>query len=232
MISLNTRPRPIEIDPARSAVIVVDMQNGFASKGGMFDIAGIDISYAAGTIAVNRRLLAAAREAGVHVVYLQMGFAADLAGVNDPDLPVYHKELALMMMRSRPELRGKLLTEGGWDWQIVDELAPQPGDTMIGKTRYSGFARTGLEDYLNGRGIRHLFMTGIATNVCVESTARDAYFRDFWPIMVEDAMNQSGPRANQAATMWNFEHALGWVTDSAEVIRALGTAGAQSVAAE
>ncbi len=232
MVTLNTRPRPVEIDPARSAVIVVDMQNGFASKGGMFDIAGIDISLAAETIAVNQRLLQVARRAGMHIVYLQMGFSADLSGVDDPDLPVYHKELALMMMRSRPDLRGKLLTEGGWDWQIVDELKPQPGDVVVGKTRYSGFARTGLEAHLNSLGIRHVFMTGIATNICVESTARDAYFRDFWPIMVEDAMNQSGPRSNQVATIWNFEHALGWVTDSAEVTRALGASEASSVAAE
>lgn len=222
MITLSTRPEPIRIEPRSTAVIVVDMQNAFASKGGMFDLAGIDISGAAPAIDVNRRLLAACRKAGIEVIYLQMGFKPDLSDAGDPSLPVYHKELALIMMRSRPELAGRLLIEDTWDWQIVPDLTPEPGDTVIRKARYSGFARTGLEDRLNSRGIRHLLFTGIATNICVESTAREAYFRDFWPILVEDAMNQSGPEFNRQATLWNFEHALGWVTTSADVMAALG----------
>jgi ureidoacrylate peracid hydrolase len=221
MITLSTRPEPIRIEPRRTAVIVVDMQNAFASKGGMFDLAGIDISGAAPAVEISRRLLAACRKAGIEVIYLQMGFKPDLSDAGDPSLPVYHKELALIMMRSRPELAGRLLVEDTWDWQIVPELTPAPGDTVIRKARYSGFARTGLEDHLTSRGIRHLLFTGIATNICVESTAREAYFRDFWPILVEDAMNQSGPDFNRQATLWNFEHALGWVTTSDDVIQAL-----------
>lgn len=221
MITLPTRPEPIRIERRRTAVIVVDMQNAFASKGGMFDLAGIDISGAAPAIEVSRRLLAACREAGIEVIYLQMGFKPDLSDAGDPSLPVYHKELALIMMRNRPELAGRLLVEDTWDWQIVPELTPEPGDTVIRKARYSGFARTGLEDHLRSRGIRHLLFTGIATNICVESTAREAYFRDFWPILVEDAMNQSGPDFNRQATLWNFEHALGWVTTSDDVVGAL-----------
>jgi ureidoacrylate peracid hydrolase len=63
--------------------------------------------------------------------------------------------------------------------------------------------------------------TGVATNVCVESTARHAFFNDLWPILVEDAMNHSGPDFNRQATLWNFEHTLGWVTSSDAVIAAL-----------
>ena len=124
------------------------------------------------------------------------------------------------MMRERPELDGTLLIEGTWDWQIVDALTPQSGDHVITKSRYSGFCRTELEDYLNDRDIRKLLFTGIATNVCVESTARDAYFSEFWPILVEDAMNHSGPDFNRQATLWNFENVFGWVTRSANVIEA------------
>lgn len=222
MITLPTRPEPITIEPRRTAVVVVDMQNAFASKGGMFDLAGIDISGAAPAIEVNRRLLEACRKAGIAVIYLQMGFKSDLSDAGDPSLPVYHKELALIMMRNRPELAGRLLIEDSWDWQIVPDLAPEPGDTVIRKSRYSGFARTSLEGHLNNRGIRHLLFTGIATNICVESTAREAYFRDFWPILIEDAMNQSGPDFNRQATLWNFEHALGWVATSEDVLGALG----------
>jgi ureidoacrylate peracid hydrolase len=220
MITLDARPAPIEIDPKHAAVVVVDMQNSFASKGGMFDLAGVDISGADAAVEATARLLVAARRAGIGVIYLQMGFPSDLGDGAKPSLPVYHKELALILMRARPEL--KLLIEGSWDWQIVDELKPEPRDAVIGKTRYSGFAHTGFDAHLRKRGLRHLLFTGIATNICVESTARDAYFHDYFPILVEDAMNGSGPIFNTQATLWNFEHALGWVSDSAKVIRALG----------
>lgn len=222
MAALIAKPAPIDIDFGRTAVVVVDMQNAFASKGGMFDLAGFDISGAAKTIEINRRLLDGVRGAGVQVIYLQMTYKPDLSDAGGPSSPNYHKELGLVMMRDRPELKGKLITEGSWDWQIVDELKPQPRDRVFTKTRYSGFCRTGLDEYLEGKGIRYLLFTGIATNVCVESTARDAYFSEFWPILVEDAMNHSGPDFNRQATLWNFEHVFGWVTGSDQVIHCSG----------
>ena len=200
------------------------MQNAFASKGGMFDLAGFDISGAARVIEINRTILAAARQVGVKVIYLQMTFKRDLSDAGDSSSPAYHKELALIMMRSRPELEGKLLIENTWDWRIVDALIPEPGDLVIRKTRYNGFHRTALEDCLKADGISHLLFAGIATNVCVDSTARSAFFRDFWPILVEDAMNHSGPDFNRQATLWNFEHVFGWVTNAARTIEALRSA--------
>ena len=202
-------------------MIVVDMQNAFASKGGMFDLAGFDISGAAPAIAVNRRLLAASRRAGLKVIYLQMSYKPDLSDAGDTSSPNYHKELGIVLMRQRPELRGKLLIENSWDWQIVDALTPEPGDHIVRKSRYSGFCGTDLEAYLRARNIRYLLFTGVATNVCVESTARDAFFAEFWPILVEDAMNHSGPDFNRQATLWNFEHVFGWVTKADHVIEAL-----------
>jgi len=221
MITLQSRPEPVTLTPERTAVIVVDMQNAFASKGGMFDLAGLNVSGAPAAIEANRRLLAACRSHGVRVVYLQMSYRADLADAGDSTSPNYHKELGIVMMRRRPELRGKLLVDGTWDWQIVDELTPEPGDRIVRKSRYSGFCGTDLEDYLRSQGIRHLLFTGISTNVCVESTARDAFFAEFWPILVEDAMNHSGPDFNRQATLWNFENVLGWVTTTDDVIAAL-----------
>jgi ureidoacrylate peracid hydrolase len=224
MVTLTARPDPIDIDPQRTAIIVVDMQNAFAAKGGMFDLAGFDISRSADIIAAYQRLLPACREAGVKVIYLAISFKPDLSDAGAPDTPAYHKELALRMMRGRPELAGKLLIDGTWDAAIIDELKPQPGDRVIRKTRYSGFVRTELEDELRAANVRHLLFTGVATNVCVESTARDAFFKDFWPVMIEDAMSNSGPAFNQQATLWNFEHVLGWVTNSDNVIAALANA--------
>jgi ureidoacrylate peracid hydrolase len=233
MVTLSARPDAVDIDPRRTAIVVVDMQNAFAAKGGMFDLAGFDISRSGDIIATHQRLLPACRAAGVKVIYLAISFKPDLSDAGTPDTPAYHKELALRMMRARPDLTGKLLIDGSWDAAIVDDLKPQPGDRVIRKTRYSGFVRTELEDELRAADIRHLLFTGVATNVCVESTARDAFFKDFWPIMIEDAMSNSGPDFNQQATLWNFEHVLGWVTDSASVIAALQTTAASrtSVAA-
>jgi ureidoacrylate peracid hydrolase len=221
MLTLMARPEPVTIAPDRTAVIVVDMQNAFASRGGMFDLAGFDISGAAPAIVVNRRLLAASRRAGLKVIYLQMSYRPDLSDGGDVASPNYHKELGMVMMRQRPDLRGKLLVDDSWDWQIVDALTPEPGDHIVRKSRYSGFCGTGLEAYLRAHNIKFLLFTGVATNVCVESTARDAFFGEFWPILVEDAMNHSGPDFNRQATLWNFEHVFGWVATADQVIEAL-----------
>src|SRR5712691_12185070 len=95
MVTLRAKPEPLNIDLKRTAIIVVDMQNSFVSKGGMFDLAGFDITGSAPVIEVNRRLLAASRKGGVKVVYLMMAFKPDLSDAGDPSSPAYHKELAL-----------------------------------------------------------------------------------------------------------------------------------------
>lgn len=221
MPTLNAKPKPIDITAENSALIVVDMQNAFASKGGMFDLVGLDISGAAKAIDAIRRLLDACRDAGVAVIYLQMSYRPDLSDAGSSFSPNFHKEVGITTMQRRPELWGKLLVEGTWDWQIVNELAPRPGDTVMRKSRYSGFCNTPLEQHLRERDIRHLLLSGVAANVCVESTGRDAYSAEFWPILVEDAVNHSGPDFNRQATLWSFEHAFGWVTRTDEVVNTL-----------
>jgi|SRR5579871_362524 len=221
MPKVNAKPEPVEIDFHQAAVVVVDMQNGFASKGGLLDLAGADISGAPAVVRSIGILLAAARAAGVPVVYLQMGFKPDLSNSGGPTSPNWHKELALRMMNCRPELKGKLLIEGTWDFAIVDELQPQPGDLVQVKTRYSGFARTDLDAKLRAQGIRYLLFAGIATNVCVESTLRDAFFLDYWPILVTDGVMPAGPPAMQEATLFNVESFFGWTVDSQELLRHL-----------
>src|SRR5437660_11540717 len=150
------------------------MQNAFASTGGMLDLAGIDVEPAGAAVAKARVLADAARSAGIPVIYLVMGYPPDQSTAGGADSPNPRKELALCLMRERPELRGKLLTIGTWDFQIVDALAPARSDPVITKSRYSGFAGTPLDALLRSRGIRTLLMAGIASNVCVESPPRDA----------------------------------------------------------
>ena len=205
----------------KKAIIVVDMQNAFASQGGMFDLSGLDILGAQQVIRVTKEVLDISRAAGMKIVYLQMGYDADLTNAGGPDSPNPHKELALLLMKKRPELKGKVLTEGQWDWEVVEELRPQPGDLVVNKTRYSGFYGTPLDSLLRTRGIKTLFFTGIATNVCVESTLRDAFFLDYWPILLRDATMQAGPPMLQEATIQNVELALGWTLASSEFRQAL-----------
>lgn len=218
MTKLEAKPEPVEVDFKQSAIVVVDMQNAFASKHGMLDIAGADISGAPGVVSVISQVLSTARRAGMPIVYLQMGYQPDLSDSGGPQSPNWHKELGIRLMNCRPELKGKLVTQGTWDFAIVDELAPQPGDIVIVKTRYSGFARTPLDAELRARGIRYLFFTGIATNVCVESTLRDAFFMEYWPILITDASLAAGPPEMQEATLFNIESYFGWTIPSAELL--------------
>jgi len=221
MTLLPTKPEPIEVDLHRSAVVVVDMQNAFASKGGMLDLSGLDILPARQVIQVLKHVLDSARPAGIHIVYLQMAYDVQLANSGGPQSPNWHKELALLLMRKRPELKGKVVTEGQWDWEVVEELKPQPGDLVVSKSRYSGFCSTPLDSLLRTRGIKTLFFTGIATNVCVESTLRDAFFLDYWPILLRDATMQAGPPSLQEATVQNVEMFLGWTLACAEFVQAV-----------
>ncbi len=221
MLELNAKPEPVAVDFDRAAIVVVDMQNAFASKGGMLDIAGADLSDAQRVVRAIWNVLAAARRAGMPVVYLQMGYKPDLSNSGGPNSPNWHKELAMHLMNERPELKGKLLTEGTWDFAIVDELAPEEGDLVVIKTRYSGFAGTTLDSQLRVRGIRYLFFAGIATNVCVESTLRDAYFQDYWPILLRDGSMPAGNASVQEATLYNVETFFGWSANSEDLIAIL-----------
>jgi ureidoacrylate peracid hydrolase len=218
MLKLNAKPETVEVDLAQSAVVVVDMQNAFASKNGMLDIAGVDISGAPAVIRSIAAVLEAARRASVPVIYLQMGFKPDLSNSGGPSAPNWHKELALRLMACKPALKGTLLTEGTWDFAIVDDLKPQPEDLVVVKSRYSGFANTRLDAELKARSIRYLFFAGIATNVCVETTLRHAFVLDYWPILISDAVMAAGPPAMQEATLFNVETYFGWTISAGELI--------------
>src|SRR5260370_22992589 len=197
------------------------MQNAFASPGGMLALAGVEVKPAAAAVANARRVVDAARASGIPVIYLVMGYPPDQSTAGGEDSPNPRKELALCLMRERPELRGKLLTIGTWDFQIVDALTPADSDLVITKSRYSGFAGTPLDAVLPGPGIRTLLMAGIASNVCVESTLRDAYFHEYWPVMIEDATMPAGSPEIQRATVSNLTTFFACVSTAGEVAGAL-----------
>jgi ureidoacrylate peracid hydrolase len=220
-VTLPARPEPLRMKPSETAVIVVDMQNAYATEGGYVDLAGFDVTGAAGAIGKTKAVLEAARAAGVTVIFFQNGWDKDYVEAGTPGSPNWHKSNALKTMRARPELAGTLLAKGTWDYAIVDELQPQPGDIVIPKTRYSGFFNTNIDSVLRARGIRNLVFTGVATNVCVESSLRDAFHLEYFGVVLEDATHHLGPDFIQKASLYNIEKFFGWVSTVADFCGAI-----------
>jgi ureidoacrylate peracid hydrolase len=218
---LPARPEPILLRPKETALIIVDMQNAYASPGGYLDLAGFDISGAAPAIEKIREAADAARAVGMPVIFFQNGWDADYVEAGGPGSPNWHKSHALKTMRRRPELRGKLLAKGGWDYELVQALPPQPGDIVVEKPRYSAFFNTNLDSLLRARGIRSLVFTGIAPNDCVESTLRDGFFLEYFGVVLHDATHHAGPDFIQQASLYNIEKFFGWVSSVEEFRNAL-----------
>ncbi len=219
---LPARPEPIRLDPAQTALIVVDMQNAYASPGGYIDIAGFDIGGAAACISRVGAALRAARAAGLPVLYFQNGWDPEYRAAGGPGSPNWHKSNALKTMRARPELAGKLLAKGGWDYDFVEAVRPTHTDIVVPKPRYSGFFNTNIDSLLRARSVRNLVFVGIATNVCVESSLRDAFHLEYFCVVLEDATHAAGPDFAQKAALYNIETFFGWVSTVADFCGALG----------
>ncbi len=221
-VTLPARPEALRLSADDTAVVVIDMQNAYASEGGYVDLAGFDIAGSAGVIGRIAQVLETARGAGLPVIFLQNGWDADYAEAGGPGSPNWHKSNALKTMRARPELSGQLLARGGWDYELVDALTPQPGDIRLHKTRYSAFFNSQLDSVLRARGIRTIVFVGIASNVCVESTLRDGFHLEYFGVMLEDATHHLGPQAMQDATVYNVEKFFGWVSTVADFCGSFG----------
>ena len=229
MITVNAKPEPVSFDPSRSAVIVVDMQNDFGSEGGMFALGGIDISRIRSVIPAIAQVVAAARRAGITVVYLKMGFRPDLSDAGGPDAPNWLKHQQLrrpgVAVTAPDGTASRILVRDTWNTDIVPELSPGPDDIVLYKHRFSGFYETDLDQVLKSRSIKHLIFTGCTTSVCVESTLRDAMFRDYTCLLLEDCtaepIGAGLARSNHDASLLVVQALFGWVTNSAELVGAL-----------
>jgi ureidoacrylate peracid hydrolase len=220
-VTFPARPANLDVVLEETALIVVDMQNAYLSKGGYLDLVGTDVSKAPKVITATKTVIDACRAACVKIVFLQNGFESELREASNPASPVYHKSNALKYMREHPQYNGKLITKGTWDFELVEELRPNPDETIINKARYSGFAGTNLDMMLRAHRINALLIVGVNTNVCVESTLRDAYHREYFAVMVADATYQSGPSMMMDATIFNVEKFFGWVSTVDEICRVL-----------
>ena len=220
---------PISIDAAKTVIIVCDMQNDFGSKGGMFDRAGIDITMIQRAVGPTAKVLASARRAGVKIVYLKMGFRPDLSdlGASDSVNRVRHLEgfKVGQTIRAPDGRESRILIRDNWGTDIVPELKPRADDVVVCKHRFSGFYETELNATLKRFEVKHLIFTGCTTSVCVESTIRDAMFRDYLPVLLADCTGEPigyhFSRSNHDASLLTVETLLGWVSGSEEFITAL-----------
>jgi ureidoacrylate peracid hydrolase len=229
-ITVQAKPSPIEIDIGKTAVIVVDMQNDFGAKGGMFDRAGIDISGIQQAVGPTARVLVAARHAGIKIIYLKMGYRPDLSDLGAPDSVNRMRHLRLGVgetIRTPDGQESRILIRDTWNTDIIPELEPHADDLLIYKTRFSGFYETDLDAKLRYLGIKYLIMTGCTTSICVDSTVRDAMFRDYLCVLLADCMNEpigAGlTRSNHEASLLDAEVLLGWISSSDQVVKALET---------
>lgn len=228
MIEFEALPDRFRCSPESTAVVVVDMQNDFAAPGGMFDRAGVPIGVIRDIVGPTARVLSAARSSEIQVVYLAMQFKPDLSDAGDFEAPnrIKHAPLALGEEVDLPDgSRGRILVEDQWNTRIIDELQPQPGDALIPKHRYSGFFETPLDERLRAGGVDSLIFAGATTSVCVESTLRDAFYRDYKCVLLSDCTAEpiggDTARTNHDATLTVVETLFGWVAESSSFLDAL-----------
>jgi ureidoacrylate peracid hydrolase len=172
----------------RSALIVVDMQNGFVHEKGSCAQAGFPVAALAGATAPCRRAIDAARAAGVPIVFTRYTYRADF------------KDGGFMLREKFPMLAdANALVAGSWDQALLDDLGAQSGDYIIDKNRPSSFYGTPLESYLTGMDVTDVVVCGVTTNCCVETTVRDAAQRDFRTFVLSDAVAEWDEERQQGA---------------------------------
>jgi nicotinamidase-related amidase len=189
------------VDPAHSALVIVDMQRDFCQAGGAFDRLGVDISMYPPVIPRIAALLEGARAAGVLVIFIQMTVLPGRLS-DSPAQMRFNLRLHLQSNGGEPL---RYAADGSEGQQILPELEPRDGELVVKKYRSSAFWATNLNMLLRANGIESLVVTGCTTEGCVESTARDALFNDYYVVIVEDCV-ASDDRAQHDASMLLMRH--------------------------
>lgn len=183
MIPVPAQPYPYPLDPGHTALVVIDMQRDFIEKGGFGDSLGNDVSRLEAIVPVTAALIGLFREKGWTVIHTREAHLPDLS-----DCP------PSKIARGNPSLKigetgamGRLLVRGEPGNQIVPELAPIDGEIVIDKPGKGMFWATGLHEQLKARGITHLVFAGVTTEVCVQTSMREANDRGYECLLIEDA---------------------------------------------
>jgi biuret amidohydrolase len=219
MITIPAKPFPYSFDPEQVALLLIDFQRDFVEPGGFGESLGNDVSRLRSAIEPTRAVLAAFRDRGWTVIHTREGHRPDLTDL-----------FAAKRDRGNPSLRigeegpmGRLLVRGSAGHEIVPELAPQPGEVVVDKPGKGSFYATDLETILRARGITHLVVTGVTTEVCVQSTVREANDRGFESLVLSDCTGSYFPEFHESAlAMFQAQGAIvGWVSTSADLLAAL-----------
>lgn len=200
---------PQKVDLAHTAVLVIDVQNDFCAPGGYYDRTGAELAGIHEMIPRLQRFLTCARESSVPLIFVAAGYDAEY-------LSSVHRERHLRRF-------GRVLPccpSGTWGAEFFG-VAPVPGEPVIVKRRYSAFHGTDLDLLLRSRGIRTLVLAGVATNVCVETAARDAYMRDYYVVIVGDCTAARDEEVHRAA-LANVEANFGVVATADALASAWG----------
>jgi nicotinamidase-related amidase len=216
---VDAEPYAFAFDPARCALLIIDMQRDFLEPGGFGEMLGNDVSQLRRAIEPNRRLLAAWRAAGLLVIHTREGHRPDLA-----DLPPSKKIRgggATTIGDHGP--MGRILVRGEPGHDIIPELYPAPGEPVIDKPGKGAFFATDLHAILQSRGITQLVVTGVTTEVCVNTTVREANDRGYDCLVVADCCASYFPDFHAAGLrMIKAQGGIfGWVADADDVIATL-----------
>lgn len=196
-----------KVDPQHAALLIVDVQNDFCHSQGLLGRRNTDMSAIQAMVPRLRAFLEEARGAGVMVIHIRMA------------QNFFTKSEAMLEHRLRRHGDSQVACEEGtWGAEFY-QVQPQPGEPIVTKHRYSAFIDTDLERILQSRGVKTLILSGVATNVCVESTARDGFMRDYYSVFLEDCTACGDPQLHQGA-LDNMRRSFGTVVTCAEVAAA------------
>jgi len=219
MASVAAIPFPYKFEPSHTALVVIDMQRDFVEAGGFGETLGNDVRRLQAIIPTTQKLLAICRGAGIAVVHTRESHRPDLS-----DCPPAKR------LRGSPKLRigdagamGRILVRGEPGNDIVPALAPAPGEIVIDKPGKGAFYATDLGEILRLKNITHLLFAGVTTEVCVQTTMREANDRGYDCLLIEDATESYFPQFKQAALdMIRAQGAIvGWTATCAQLAEAL-----------
>ncbi len=226
ILSVPAEPYPYEFIPEQTALLIIDMQRDFLEPGGFGEMLGNDVSQLRRTIEPNKRLLAAWRAAGLTVLHTREGHRPDLS-----DLPPAKKirGKGKTCIGDRGPM-GRILVRGEAGHDIIPELYPLPGEAVIDKPGKGAFFATDLQAILHHRGIRSLIVTGVTTEVCVNTTVREANDRGYECLVPSDCVGSYFPEFQEMGLKMIKAQCgiFGWVSDSDKILAALGAASAQA----
>ncbi|HLP87842.1 MAG TPA: isochorismatase family cysteine hydrolase [Nostocaceae cyanobacterium] len=222
IVTLATETKTLRLDLAKTAILVVDMQNDFCHPDGWLAHIGVDVTPARQPIAPLQKLLPQLREANVPVIWVNWGNRPDLLNISPASLHVYNPTGSGIGLGDRlPKNNQPVLTVGSWAAAVVDELEPLPEDIRVDKYRMSGFWDTPLDSILRNLGKTTLFFAGVNADQCVLTTLCDANFLGYDCILIKECTATTSPEYCWLATLYNVKQCFGFVTDLSAVITAL-----------